>query len=86
MIYEFEKIFPQDGTPFGALYAAENWLRENGYSCGSSCVFHPQAIKKGEWCIAKWRNLTQAEKEDIDGILVAGRDKNAIIKLLEEPR
>lgn len=63
-----KKIFNQKGT-FKAYYAAEKWLTENGYSFGPSCVCSPQAIKKGDYYIAKWRNLSPMERIDIDGII-----------------
>ena len=79
------KVFGYDGTPFGALYKAEEWLRENGYSVGSMCIGGPQAIVKGDVCVAKWRNLTADEKATVDGILEAGRDQWAVVKIKAAP-
>ena len=62
----FTKTFNDIGT-FQALYAAQNWLEENGYSYGSSCVMRPIPVLKGEFVIAKWKNLTKAEVAALDG-------------------
>jgi hypothetical protein len=85
MEHQFEKVFEADGTPFGATWAAEKWLRENGYSYGPSCIGCPQAIIKGDISIAKWRNLTSDEKRTVDGTLQAARDQRAVITLKATP-
>ncbi len=63
-----EKIFDNKGT-FEALHAAQSWCKENGFSFGPTCVCAPQAVLKGDWDIAKWRNLTPSERNDIDGTI-----------------
>ena len=42
-----EELFKHDGTTFGAHYAAEKWLRENGFSYGPSSHDGPAGIVKG---------------------------------------
>ncbi|MFI8384857.1 hypothetical protein [Pseudomonas sp. NPDC079086] len=64
----FEKTFEQQGT-FQAFYAACDWLKENGYSYGSTCRGEPVGVLKGDYIIAKWRNLTKAERNELDGTL-----------------
>ena len=80
-----KKIFTEKGT-FQAYYAAEKWLRNNGYSFGSSCVCSPQAIKKGDFYIAKWRNLSAKERKDIDGIIEGQnhREGPVVVDLFKE--
>lgn len=57
---------------FEALRAAEKWLEQNGYSVGSGCAASKKrAIKKGAWLVAKWRNLTAAERVNIEGMMTA---------------
>ncbi|HFF8969400.1 hypothetical protein [Serratia marcescens] len=65
---KFTKVFDQKGT-FKALYACETWLRDNGYSYGSSCRGGPTGVLKGDFIIAKWRNLTQKERDGLHGII-----------------
>lgn len=60
--------FEQKGR-FEAYYSAVKWIKENGYSAGSTCVFSPVAVFKGDCCVEKWRNLSPEEKNDIDGLL-----------------
>ena len=82
----FTKTFQTDpDNCFGATYAAEAWLRENGYSYGPSQRGAPRAIMKGDVSIAKWKNLTGREKSFVDGRLLTGRDQDAVIKLSETP-
>ncbi len=61
-------IFQSPDT-FGALYAAEAWCKENGFSFGSTDVTGYVALKRGEWAIAKWKNLTAKERAQCDGIM-----------------
>ncbi|CVE51194.1 Uncharacterised protein [Serratia marcescens] len=65
---KFTKVFDQKGT-FNALYACQDWLRDNGYSYGSSCRGCPTGVLKGDWLIAKWRNLTREEIEGLHGTI-----------------
>ena len=65
-----EITFDQIGD-FTAVGAARDWLSEHGYSYGSMCMDMPIGILKGEWSIAKWRNLTGKEREQLDGQLTS---------------
>lgn len=60
------KTFHDQGE-FAAKAAATQWLHENGYSVGSSCVGCPCGIMRGDVFIAKYRNLTPREKATLDG-------------------
>ena len=66
----FTKEFVGEGV-FAALYEAEGWLRAHGYSFGSLCVPQPVAIMLGDYQIAKWKNLTQNERNQADGTMTA---------------
>ncbi|WP_185961250.1 hypothetical protein [Telmatospirillum sp. J64-1] len=77
----FEKIFPYDGTPFGAMWAAERWLAENGYSVGHSEKGSPRGILKGDYDIQKWRNLRPQDRAALDGEMIGGRDQDQIIRI-----
>jgi hypothetical protein len=56
-----------DVGDFQACYAAERWCAENGYSVGPGCVGSPRGLLRGDWLIAKWRNLTKQERAELDG-------------------
>jgi hypothetical protein len=62
----FTKTFSNTGT-FQALYAAEKWLADNGYSYGPGSAMHPMPVLKGDFVIAKWKNLTKKEIAQLDG-------------------
>ena len=62
----FQKTFDQKGT-FEALYACQRWLTANGYSYGSTCCAEPVGVLKGDYVIAKWRNLTRQERAELHG-------------------
>ena len=55
---------------FRAASEAEQWLRDNGYSVGWTCGPSPRGILKGEYDIAKWRNLTDDEIAELDGRMI----------------
>jgi len=80
----FIKVFEMPGT-FQALYAAQHWLEENGYSYGSSCVMHPTPVLKGEFAIAKWKNLTRAEVAALDGSIDGDLRNGPITVRLKQP-
>lgn len=58
---------------FEAAEAAEAFCKSVGFSVGSSCSGMPQAIMHGEWSVAKWRNLTPAERARSHGTLAGDR-------------
>jgi hypothetical protein len=63
---------------FEALYAAENWCRDNGISYGSTCVSSPQALLIGDYSIAKWRNLTAKERKQVHGVIEDSRREGPV--------
>lgn len=60
--------FEQKGE-FKAYSAACKWCEENGYSYGSMQRDAPIGILKGDWTIAKWRNLDSSERKALDGTM-----------------
>lgn len=62
------KTFSEKGD-FKAVYAAENWLKENGYSVGIMQAGSPRGILKGYFMISKWRNLSTEEQDHLDGTM-----------------
>jgi hypothetical protein len=78
----FTKTFSNEGT-FQALYAAQDWLQSNGYSYGSLCREMPVGILKGDWAIAKWKNLTKKEISELDGHFDGDKREGPITILLK---
>lgn len=62
-------VFNEKGT-FQALRAAERWCHANGISVGQSSATDPTGLLFGhyDW-IAKWRNLTPAERAQLHGTM-----------------
>lgn len=56
---------------FQAWHLACGWLKENGYSYGSMCRDMPIGILGGDYLIAKWRNLNDAERKELDGVMTS---------------
>jgi len=54
---------------FEASNAAENFLRERGFSFGSTQVGGPQAILFGDRIVSKWRNLNKKERAAVHGVI-----------------
>jgi hypothetical protein len=71
-----------DSDTFGAYRKAEAYCNEFGYSTGSISSPLPTAIKKGDYHVAKWKNLTRKEIESIDGVILADSFREGPVKLL----
>lgn len=75
----FEIRFEQTGT-FEAWEKCQQWLTVRGYSFGITCAMSPVGVLKGDYCIAKWRNLTPKERSALDGS-VSGDFRNGPLTL-----
>lgn len=65
-----KKTFTEQGA-FQSYYAACEWLKQNGYSYGSMCRDLPIGIMKGDFSIAKWRNLSNQDIKALDGTMTS---------------
>lgn len=73
--------FDQPGD-FQAQYAAERWLRDRGFSIGSSQGDSPRAIWHGDCYISKWRGLSAADKAEMHAQMLGdGRNGPVHIEL-----
>jgi hypothetical protein len=71
-----KKTFPHiDGDSFSAYRAAEAWCQEQGYSVGSMQRGAPTLIYYGDCDVAKYRNISPAERKSAIGTIegVGGR-------------
>jgi hypothetical protein len=73
-----EQTFIKTGQTFGAMYAAQGWLKEHGYSYGSGDSnrqtggSNPVAVIKGAYGLPqKWHNFTKEDKQKCDGVMIA---------------
>lgn len=79
----WEKTFADEGD-FEAITAARAWLHERGYSVGTMCGDLPMAIMKGDYLIAKWRNLTPKERSMVDGRIEGDKRAGPVVVHLRE--
>jgi hypothetical protein len=86
MTKDFVKVF--EGTEdFKAQHAAEKWCRDNGISYGDTCAMAPQALLFGNYSIAKWRNLTAKERNQVHGVIEDSRREGSVtVKIKAEYR
>jgi hypothetical protein len=73
---------------FDALNKAEEWLKNQGYSLGSLQGPSPVGIMKGDFCISKWRNLSEKEKNELGGVLTgpSKRSGPVTVEIYEAPK
>lgn len=62
------KTFIETGD-FQACYAAERWCADNGISVGSMQGPAPRGLMYGDFLISKWRNLSKAHRDQLDGTM-----------------
>lgn len=76
------QVFDEKGT-FKSLYAAQSYLRSNGYSYGSSSRIHPIAAMKGEYELPqKWYNMSDLDKTLIDAVIVSNDFREGIVSVI----
>jgi hypothetical protein len=80
--------FMPSGT-FVAYYGAEKHLKELGYGVGSMCQNEPIGfVYEADW-VAKWVNLTEGEKNSVDGVILPQfdfREGGVIILFFTPPK
>ena len=74
------KVF-KAADDFEAFYAAQKWLREEGYAVGSMERDCPIGIAKGDCYISKWRNLG-SDRERLDGVMAEGDKRNGDVTVI----
>jgi hypothetical protein len=72
------------GEGFEAFSAATSWCRRNGYSYGSTQRDDPIGLLKGDYAIAKWRNLSMAERAGLDGTIEGDKRNGPVYVHLRE--
>lgn len=73
-IWLYQENMSASQLEFPNLNAAMQWCDDNGYSYGSLCNAMPIGILKGDFLIAKWRNLTEKERDELDGQITLSAD------------
>ena len=73
-----EKKFEGIGD-FDAYWTARQWCVKNGISCGSMNRDKPIGLIWGDFIIAKWKNLTQKERDELDGTMTSEDFRNGSV-------
>ncbi len=82
-----QKEFKVDGD-FQSMYAAQHWLKDNGYDYGSTSALEPTAVMKGDYYSYglphKMKNFTAKEKSIVHGIITGDMRNGAVTVYLYE--
>jgi hypothetical protein len=65
----YRRLFDSNET-FGAMYAAEAFLKSAGFSVGRNQRGEPRGILYGDHDIQKWRNLRAADRAALHGRMI----------------
>lgn len=75
---------PHDQSdPFCATNAAAEWCCASGYGIGPMQDGAPRGMLRGDIIASKWRNLGAAERNALDGVLIASRGTPAMVVIFE---
>jgi len=75
------RSFASDET-FGAIREAEAFCAELGFSVGRMQSSAPMGIKRGNYDIQKWRNLSHTDRATLDGAIVGQDKRNGPVTVL----
>jgi hypothetical protein len=82
-----QQTFKVDGT-FQSMCAAQAWIKEQGYSYGSSSAVEPVAVMKGDYYSyglpEKMKNFTASQKNSVHGIMTGDHREGPVTVYLYE--
>ena len=81
---ETVKVEFNDAGDFAAVRAAEEWCAKYGLSVGPMQRGEPRGILFGDYDIQKWRNLRQADKDALHGMMTGDMRNGPVFLLLSE--
>lgn len=76
-------VFKDEGE-FAAKRAAEAWCARHGLSVGRTEAGRPRGILFGDYDIAKWHNLRQADKDALHGTMSGGMRHGPVTVAVDE--
>lgn len=79
------KQFFNEAGDFNAMQAAEDWCRENSISFGPPERGSPRCLMRGDYDIAKWRNLSAAERKECHGVMTGDMRNGPVTVELFDP-
>lgn len=74
----------KDVGDFAAAHAAEDWCAKYGLSVGSMERGSPRGILFGDYAIAKWHNLRQADKDSLHGTMTGDMRHGPVLVVVDE--
>ncbi|WP_293039508.1 hypothetical protein [Paraburkholderia sp.] len=92
-----KKIFDMPGCNFEAANEAEQWCRDRNIAVGAISRGSPRGLMCGDYVIAKWRQLNDSERQQLDGTMTGdmrhgpvtielhGEESDYPIKAFDEP-
>ncbi len=78
------KVVFKDAGTFAAVRAAEDWCAKHGLSVGAMEREKPRGILFGDYAIAKWHNLRQADKDALHGTMTGDMRNGPITVAVDE--
>ena len=82
---KFIKVFYNYGgdyRDFSAMYKAEEWLQNNGFSCGSTNGSPYVAIRNGKYDLPqKLHNFIKEDFEKMDGVIYSHDYRNGDVEI-----
>lgn len=69
------KRFEHTGKPWSGLDAAQKWCHKHGYDTGSMQRGEPTGVAKAPALVAKWRNMSPAERKRLGGTMRPAGDR-----------
>ena len=76
--------FNQTGL-WQANNAATQWCKDHGISVGQSSATGPTGLMFGDWSwIAKWRNLTYKERQELHGTMGGDFREGPVVVILKD--
>lgn len=78
------KTFDQTGD-FEAVHAACHWCEENGISVGRMQADSPRGLMYGDYNIQKWINLSEKDKNRLDGTMTGDMRNGPVTIEIKEP-
>ncbi len=80
--------FNLGGDDFESMYAAQHWLRQNGYDYGSTSAIEPTAVMRGNYyeygLPHKMKNFSAKEIKMVHGIITGSMRSGPVIVYLFE--
>ncbi len=74
----------KDAGDFAAVRAAEDWCAKYGLAVGAMERGKPRGILFGDYDIAKWHNLRQADKDALHGTMTGDMRNGPVLVVVDE--